>query len=201
MIDKNRIEEAALIMVEEKGYKTVRMEDLAAYLGISKKTLYNHFSSKEVLIKEALGRKVEESLTLLETISDDRTIDFIPRLIKVLQTAGRALILKEGYTGDLSLPRDIIESIFPKLQDHILQMVSHLVDEGLRDGYVRLDIPSEVLPYIHLGIIESFLTMESRFGVKATLRDMLKFIETIVFSGLLTEKGKEALNKGGGIEN
>ena len=196
MVDKNRIEEAALLMIAEKEYKAVRMEDLAAYLGISKKTLYNHFGSKEILLKEALGRRVEESLTLLEEISEDRNIEFIPRLIKVLQTAGKALILKEGYAGDLSLPRDIVESIFPRLQDHILQMVRHLVDEGLRDGYVRPDIPSEVLPYIHLGIIESFLTMESRFGVKVTVRDLLKFIETIVFSGLLTEKGRDALREG-----
>jgi len=199
MVDKKRIEEAALIMVSERGYKTVRMEDLAAYLGISKKTLYNHFGSKEILLKEALGGKVEESLSLLERISEDKTIEFIPRLIKVLQTAGKALILREGYAGDLSLPRDIMESIFPKLQDHILKMVRSLVDEGLRDGYVRTDIPSEILPYIHLGIIESFLTMESRFGIKATVRDMLKFIETIVFSGLLTEKGRKGLD--GEIKN
>ena len=44
------------------GYKSVTMDDIAAEMGISKKTIYQHFSNKDALVKES-------TLHLFETIS------------------------------------------------------------------------------------------------------------------------------------
>lgn len=192
MIKKERITEAALQLFAERSYKNVRMDDLAEYLGISKKTLYNHFDSKESLLTEALQKKVTASLSILKEISDDTSMAFIPRLKEVLRSAGSALSFTDSFTSDSGLPSDLVEAIFPRLHDHILTLVKKLVDEGRKEGYIRADIPVETLPYIHLGIIETFLKMESRYGVKASVQDMLNFLQTIVFTGLLTEKGRIA---------
>jgi AcrR family transcriptional regulator len=192
MVKKERITEAALQIFSEKGYKNVRMDDLAEYLGISKKTLYNHFESKESLLTAALQKRVDASLSMLEEIVEDTSQAFIPRLKEVLSSAGSALSFTDAFSSDSGLPADLVDAVFPRLHDHILLLVRKLVDEGVREGYIRTDIPVETLPYIHLGIIETFLKMESRYGVKASLKDMLTFIQTIVFSGLLTEKGRNA---------
>lgn len=192
MIKKERITDAALQLFAEKGYKNIRMDDLADYLGISKKTLYNHFDSKETLLTTALQKRVDASLSMLEEICDDKRMKFIPRLKEVLRSAGSALSFTDAFTTDSGLPDDLVEAVFPRLHDHILIVVRKLVKEGQNEGYIRVDIPSETLPYIHLGIIETFLKMESRYGVKASLKDMLYFIQTIVFTGLLTEKGRLA---------
>lgn len=192
MVKKERITEATLQLFAEKGYKNVRMDDLAEYLGISKKTLYNHFESKESLLTAALQKRVDASLSMLVEISDDMSLAFIPRLKEVLHSAGTALSFTDAFTTDSGLPDDLVDAVFPRLQDHILLLVRKLVDEGIEEGYIRADIPVETLPYIHLGIVETFLKMESRYGVKASLKDMLYFIQTIVFTGLLTEKGRIA---------
>jgi AcrR family transcriptional regulator len=173
---KERIEEAALLLFAEQGYKAVRMEDLAEYLGISKKTLYNHFDSKGNLLKEALRRRVGEMFLLLENLAEDKTIEFIPRLKNILETAGGALKFTEVFARDTSIPRDLVGSVFPRLRDHILTLVKNLVDEGISKGFIRTDIPTEILPYIHL--------------------DMQLFLQTIIFSGLLTDKGRQALGQG-----
>lgn len=197
MIKNERITEAALQLFAEQGYKNVRMDDLAQYLGISKKTLYNHFDSKESLLTASLQKRIDASLSILENICDDTSMQFIPRLKEVLRSAGSALSFTEVFTSDSGLPNDMVEAVFPRLHDHILSVVRKLVDEGRKEGYIRADIPVETLPYILLGIIETFLKMESRYGVKASLKDMLSFLQTIVFTGLLTEKGR---NAEGGIQ-
>lgn len=44
----------ALTMFVEDGFKTVTMDDIAGALGISKKTIYQHFSSKNVIVSETV---------------------------------------------------------------------------------------------------------------------------------------------------
>mgnify|MGYP000232550865 FL=1 len=44
------------------GYKSVTMDDIAAEMGISKKTIYQHFGNKDELVNES-------TLHLFETIS------------------------------------------------------------------------------------------------------------------------------------
>ena len=193
MVKKDRIGDAALLLFAEKGFKGVRMDDLADYLGISKKTLYNHFDSKDALLIFALEQKVEAILSMLERFFEDSQTDFISRLEEGLSAASSALSFTDGFSRDQDFPRDLINQVFPRLHDHILSYVKKHVDEGIREGYIRTDIPAETLPYIHIGIIETFLHMETRYGVKTSLGDMLTFIKTIVFSGLLTPKGRKAL--------
>ncbi|MFN3534488.1 MAG: TetR/AcrR family transcriptional regulator, partial [Desulfatiglandales bacterium] len=51
---KDRIRESAFRAFAQKGFKAVTMEQISKELGISKKTLYNYFSSKEELAEEFL---------------------------------------------------------------------------------------------------------------------------------------------------
>ena len=192
MIRKDRIGDAALQLFSEKGFRGVRMDDLAEYLGISKKTLYNHFPSKDALLIFALEQKVDNILSMLEGFFEDSQKDFLSRLEEVLSSASSALSFTDAFSRDQDLPRDLVNHVFPRLHDHILALVKKHVDEGIREGYIRTDIPAETLPYIHIGIIETFLHMESRYGVKTSVDDMLTFIKTIVFSGLLTTKGRQS---------
>lgn len=193
MIKEERIRDAAFQLFTEKGYKAMRMEDLAEYLGISKKTLYNHFDSKDSLIVFALQHKVDEILNLLENLIENREKDFITRLEDVLSTASTALAFSEDFNSEKGLPKDLINQTFPKFHDHIMRLIQKHVDEGLNEGYIREDVPVETLPYVTMGIIESFLKMESRYNVKSSVTDMLNFIRTIIFTGLLTDKGRKIL--------
>jgi len=48
------------------GYETASMDDIAALAGVSKRTVYNHFGSKEELFGETLMQMFESSAGLLE---------------------------------------------------------------------------------------------------------------------------------------
>ena len=48
------------------GYETASMDDIAALAGVSKRTVYNHFGSKEELFGETLMQMFESSAGVLE---------------------------------------------------------------------------------------------------------------------------------------
>lgn len=72
-----RIEDAALELFYERGYKATTMREIALACGLTPGALYNHFTSKEELLGTLLvdiHKRLAEALdTALETAGDDAT--------------------------------------------------------------------------------------------------------------------------------
>ena len=60
MDQKERIIEQAMHMFVSQGIKSVRMDDIAQQLGVSKRTLYELFGDKEGLLYLAMDRYFEK---------------------------------------------------------------------------------------------------------------------------------------------
>src|SRR5262245_8421931 len=84
------------------GFRTVTMDDLAAELGMSKKTLYAHFPSKTLLVEAVLLQKMREMEAELERITSESSADFATALHQLLACLQR-------QTGEIQAPflRDI----------------------------------------------------------------------------------------------
>ena len=63
---RERIITAATEAFTSKGIKSITMDDIAAALGISKRTLYLLNKEKTVLLKDATAQAIEEYLTNVE---------------------------------------------------------------------------------------------------------------------------------------
>ncbi|RYC71329.1 MULTISPECIES: TetR/AcrR family transcriptional regulator [Spirosoma] len=59
---KERIITETRQLFNQFGVKSIRLEDIAQQLGISKKTVYQYFSSKEDLVRQILESQLNESL-------------------------------------------------------------------------------------------------------------------------------------------
>jgi len=75
-----RIVDAARRQFLAHGFRGVTMDDLAAQLGMSKKTLYAHFTSKTVLVEAVLQAKFQEVETDLTAIAAEYSTDFVAQL-------------------------------------------------------------------------------------------------------------------------
>ncbi|VUD62753.1 HTH-type transcriptional regulator AcrR [Thalassocella blandensis] len=58
--------DAAITEFSEQGFEATSMDKIAAIAEVSKRTVYNHFPSKEVLFTEILGKLWEKSAAQLE---------------------------------------------------------------------------------------------------------------------------------------
>ena len=60
------INKSAMIFLRH-GIKSVTMDDLARELGMSKKTIYNHFKDKDELVKSIVSTLIERNRTACES--------------------------------------------------------------------------------------------------------------------------------------
>src|SRR5262245_43094918 len=82
----HRIVTAARRYFLSHGFRGVTMDDLAAELGMSKKTLYAHFGSKNALLEAVLLEKFQEIDAELNRITSDCASDFVGALHGLLAT-------------------------------------------------------------------------------------------------------------------
>jgi AcrR family transcriptional regulator len=64
---REEILEAARALLSEKGYVAMSMDELAAQVGISKPTLYSHFSTKDDIVVKTAVREMEHFIALIES--------------------------------------------------------------------------------------------------------------------------------------
>ncbi len=82
---RDEILEAAQALIAERGYAAMSMDDLAAQVGISKPTLYSHFSAKEELVI-AMATLAMERLFAVVDDGDPPRRSPLERLTDLLRT-------------------------------------------------------------------------------------------------------------------
>ena len=87
--------DAAVAEFRQSGYEVTSMDRIAATAGVSKRTVYNHFPSKEALFAEILQRLVERGVNGLElAYRGDRPLR--PQLMELVRQKLR-LLHEEGF--------------------------------------------------------------------------------------------------------
>lgn len=190
MSKRELILQSASELFIDKGYKNLTMDEIADYMGLTKKTLYNHFPGKFELMKEAIEMRLDMILSDLRKIADDRSGHFTYKLKKLIRFAALS------FSRDFPLSKIAAESamiqniIFPAISKHIITITGNILREGVDKGILRDELQDETPPYILLGIIEVFMNMESRYGIKDSAFDLFFFIENILLEGVLSDEGR-----------
>ncbi len=84
---ESAILDAATIILGNKGYDLMTMDDVASNVGISKPSLYKHFKSKEELVGEALIRLIDGAIDFLADL--DAALSPLEKLTALLEWALR----------------------------------------------------------------------------------------------------------------
>ncbi len=79
---RRAINGAALDLVEEKGFGAVTTEEIAARAGVSARTFFNYFPSKEAAVIGATADELESYATQLDEVRDgESSIDALRRIL------------------------------------------------------------------------------------------------------------------------
>src|SRR5690606_20416932 len=88
MLTDNQIKERILSKAEEMffqfGFSKVTMDEIDAELGMSKKTLYKFFQSKEQLLRILLSDIKCEDTEYIDTLLADKEMDFVEKIRKMM---------------------------------------------------------------------------------------------------------------------
>jgi predicted transcriptional regulator len=193
---KDKILFKATEMFLNLGFKSVTMDDIANELGVSKKTIYNHFSNKTDLVNSV-------TLSLFEMISGG--IDMICSLennpIQELYDIKKFVMthLKDEKTSPQYQLQKYYPKIYASLKEKQFEVMNECVEENLKRGInsglyrENLDIGFISRIYFHgmLGIKDIELFPLQKFS----MNNIMSFYLEYHLRGICTEKGINKLNE------
>ena len=175
------------------GFNRVLMDDLARELGMSKKTLYSHFTSKEELLRAVLVRRTGEVDRGLEAIvsAKESFPAKLGHLARFLQS--RVSEVSPIFLEDI---RRYAPECFRVVEEYrgraIPRYFGRLFDEGIRTGHVRRQVNRDLLVRMLVLSIQGIIRPETVEELHLRPREALDHILAILFDGILTPRGRRA---------
>jgi AcrR family transcriptional regulator len=127
-----RILSAARAHFFRHGFRNVTMDDLAAELAVSKKTLYAHFPSKDALLAAVLQSKYESIRRILREVTRQRMQHF-PEALHALSRGvqGEMSELQPAFLRDMSKAPEIFQRLEQRranlIREHFGQLFRQVV--------------------------------------------------------------------------
>ena len=175
------------------GFRSVTMDDLAADLGMSKKTLYAHFTGKVALLEAVIIHKFCEIDAGLAQINSDKLRSFPEALQKLVAHLMNQLDEpRPPFLKDLQKEPWLFERMEELRREVIRRRFEKLLVEGRRSGMLRKDVPPRVVIEIILGVIGSIINPSKISELRLTPQAAFAMVMTVVFRGILAEKGRGA---------
>ena len=196
MIDatRERILEAATVIIRDSGPERLTVEAAADLAGVSRKTVYNHFDGKYALIDGAASAWTARMLALLQEIADDKSLAFVPKLNAIVERAYGEL--KKGgrmISGRLDGASHDIRSFRSDLQAKLQAFIQEIVQDAIDEGLVRVEFDARRLTFAIINVVSGLTVLEGIDEEPFSRVDILKDSLKAFVGGILTPSGAEAM--------
>ncbi|WP_347173402.1 TetR/AcrR family transcriptional regulator [Polaribacter uvawellassae] len=193
---KDKILHKATEMFLNLGFKSVTMDDIANELGVSKKTIYTHFSNKTDLIKEATDSVFEIICAGIDVIcsKEENPIDELYEIKRFSM---------EYLKNEKSSPQHQLQKYYPKIyaslkskqfdvmQDCVLENLRRGVALGFYRDTIDLGFISRIYFHGMIGLKDIELFPLKQFS----LNKIMSFYLEYHLRGICTEKGINKLEE------
>src|ERR1700739_3282788 len=156
---RKRIVDAARAHFLSHGFRSVTMDDLAAELGVSKKTIYAHFPGKFDLLEAVLADKFISVEGTLKKVTRAHPSDFTATLHELLAGTQRELDeIKPPFVRDMRQKAPHVFKIVERRRAALIErFFGKLFIEGQRTGMVRKDVPAKFIIEILLAMVQGIM--------------------------------------------
>ena len=179
-----RILELAKTRFLTQRYSKVSVDDLSKTLRISKKTLYQHFSSKEVLLAEAVAQHLDSfDVSIRQIVEGDG--DFVAKLGHLL----RLIHERFGWLEPRAL--EDIQAQVPHVWQHIVtfrtktltENLVTLLEEGKREGALRGDLETPLVVEMMLASLETLTKPQTLAAKDKSASQMVALVVRTMIEG------------------
>ena len=193
---KEEIVKRALNDFIQYGFKTFTMDDLANKMGISKKTLYEYFPSKNDLVETTLDYALEISCKNADIFvqGEGSVIENVYRNQKKVQ---------EVFNINSDRPIWELQKYYPKTYERMDKefieadclFVDKVMERGIQEGLFREDIDLKFFKIFYTAVqrmkAQSELFPETEFSFWETIYTIIEYF----FRILVNEKGLKELER------
>ncbi len=194
---RETILDAADRLFQERGYKGITMDVLAAHVGISKKTLYQHFENKNDLVEAVRQRSHDAYHAAFNEISaaSANAVEAFVKVTEMLYSISRRTNPAALYEMERFFPY-AYESFRGELLVESVQISKGNLERGVAEGLYRPEIDVDMLANfrvetILLGMRDGTLMFDAGFSLEQISRETTEHF----LYGLLTPAGLDIYNK------
>ncbi len=193
---KDRILNGAAKLFYKHGYSGVRVDDIADFVGISKKTIYNHFPNKLALVRAVIEVNVKDILNKLDEFAsdDNMNVNSIDKILNMMVFGYQEITIRSWmFTEDKKnkYSKDLIEESLDLIRNKLVHVVGHYLEKGIKEGMFRPNVSKNVLPYVVTIIVEGIFQLDRFTDVQVGGDELFKEAMQMIYEGILTPKGRK----------
>ncbi len=188
-----RVLETASEQYMRLGFSSVTTDETARAAGISKKTLYQLFSSKDELLRSVVEENCERHTASVRAICCDESLSIGLRLKRMLGYISKLFgEMSPAIIHDLrrSAPR-LWEEVEQNRQQCIREDVGNLLREGRDRGDFRTDIDPEIFMLIYAEALRNVVNPQVFAQTGIPPARIYENVYKVLFEGILTEKARK----------
>ena len=174
------------------GFTRVTVDEIAAKMGMSKKTIYKYFPSKDELVDDLMQSVMASMEKSCDDILAHETADFVEKLRSMMT------LVAVQYSG---IGRPFLEDleknaphIWKRIDEfrskRIMTVFGKLLEEGVQKGSFRSDIDRELILLIYTNAIQTIINPHTLLHLPFTASQVFESIVRVLFEGILTDEAR-----------
>ena len=184
-------------MIAELGVKSLRVDDLAHDMGISKRTLYEMFGDKEELLYHSVKEVLQSEASAIKA-KMAMAYSGIPALFETFDAMMSGSAVRKRIVENLAkFYPELYERVMTENRDYGLatlrEKLNNLVAEGLISEMVNIDLSITMFYYTSMGLMRRHGRLVLPEGV--TELDAIRYTIVNFFRGIATVKGVKQIDE------
>ena len=189
---KGRILKTAMEMFSAHGIKAVKMDDIASRLGISKRTLYELYENKEVLLSECVKSHNEDMKAQMREFAStaENVMDVV---LFVYQLKNQEILdMSPLFFEDIQKYPSVTSYLEQQRQDSHQDFLAFML-RGVNEGYFRADVNYQLFSILFEAL--GGYMREHRLYQQYSSAELFNSVLLVMLRGMCTPKGVEVLDR------
>ncbi len=190
--DKQRIVDVSSKRFMESGISKVTLDEIATELGMSKKTMYKFFPSKEDLLKTIVHTMMNGLRVRVEAVvnSDKPFVEKAPELLALI--GHQISIMSKQFLFDLQrFTPELWKEIDDFRRQRILTNVRKIFIQAQDEGVFRKDLDIELFILVFTSSVQGIVNPQTLSQQSFSAEEALHGIFRIIFEGAMTEEARK----------
>lgn len=143
---KQQLVEIAYGQFKQLGFKNVTVDDLARVMGISKKTLYEHFEDKDEIVLESVKHMLAENEEKTKKVfrESGNAIEQITQILMLMEKLTRGMNMVCYHDLQRYYP-NTFKYVTQHKETFLLKCIKDNLIQGIEEGNYREDVDIEIV--------------------------------------------------------
>ena len=196
MVQQERIVQKAHEMFMKFGIRSISMDEIAAQLGVSKKTIYHFFADKDALVEAVINIEINDSERECVDYREKSENPIHEIFLAIDDVMEMLKVMNPTLVYDLQKYHPVV---FRKLSDYknkfLYRVIKENLERGIAEELYRPEINTDILTRLRLATIFLMFNPEMMPPGKNTAGELIKEITMNFLYGLATPKGLKLIQK------